>query len=285
MSATTYLLDKFRQLRPTLSNRLCHVASYTRELPVSLERMYENAVDGEHLPFLHSSTFSFITITASGAWGWRAKSALQPASFFNRMEFELTLDREKNRWVTRTLSGLGKGTEVWTHAIPLEKNKIKVIVDFYIPKLPRALKDFYARHYEALYAQLYDEDLWMMSTRQTALDQRAIINRTEAVDRVALGELCEIQEKLPYIFSFNARTYRIVESRGELIAHSMSCPHMLGPLQDAETKDGVLECPWHGYQFDLRTRACISGQKCNLAPAPKLSIDEASKLIYAEKPD
>ena len=41
-------------------------------LPVSLERLYENALDWEHLPHLHQSSFASITCEAAGPWGWRA---------------------------------------------------------------------------------------------------------------------------------------------------------------------------------------------------------------------
>jgi nitrite reductase/ring-hydroxylating ferredoxin subunit len=35
------------------------------------------------------------------------------------------------------------------------------------------------------------------------------------------------------------------------------CPHMGGPLSQATYcgKDGTLECPWHGYVFDIATGA------------------------------
>jgi nitrite reductase/ring-hydroxylating ferredoxin subunit len=35
------------------------------------------------------------------------------------------------------------------------------------------------------------------------------------------------------------------------------CPHMGGPLSEATycRKDGTLECPWHGYVFDVATGA------------------------------
>lgn len=35
------------------------------------------------------------------------------------------------------------------------------------------------------------------------------------------------------------------------------CPHMGGPLSEASycQKDGTLQCPWHGYVFDVATGA------------------------------
>ena len=50
-----------------------HVGSYRRRLPVNLVRMYENALDWEHLPHLHGVSFSALELLDAGAWGWRAK--------------------------------------------------------------------------------------------------------------------------------------------------------------------------------------------------------------------
>ena len=53
-----------------------HIGSYRRRMPVSLARMYENALDWEHLPWLHSSSFKSIDCIEAGDWGWRAKAVL-----------------------------------------------------------------------------------------------------------------------------------------------------------------------------------------------------------------
>jgi len=47
------------------------VGSYQRRMPVSLDRMYENALDWAHLPFLHQSSFASIELIEAGDWGWR----------------------------------------------------------------------------------------------------------------------------------------------------------------------------------------------------------------------
>lgn len=277
-----YFIDLFRRLFPSFGNRLAHVATYTRELPINLDRMYENAIDWEHLPYLHSSTFSYIEKIEAGQWGWRAKAALHPKSFTTQMHLELKLDREKNRWITKTLGGVGKGTEIWTHAIPLEANKIKVIVDFYVPKIPGFLKKMYADQYIETYAQLYDEDLWMMAGRQNQLDQLDAREKPTNPGPVVLGSLAELKDKIPFEFEFNQQPYRLVKLKETYLAHSMTCPHMLGPLNDADVEKGILVCPWHGYQFDLRTRDCISGQKCRLAPAPSIELDKEKGVLLAK---
>lgn len=290
MTIITYIIDLIRRSLFSFSNQPCHVATYTRELPISIERMYENAIDGEHLPHLHRDSFSELHILESGDWGWRATGNLTPKSFMNKMTLELKLDRDKHRWITRTLSGLGKGSEIWTHAIPISEHKIKVIVDFYVPKLPKFLKGMYATEYINTYSKLYDEDLWMMATRQHELDR--LKNRKSAQnqqelnkDRLILGNLKSVEKELPIQFTLKGHPYRLIKLKDELIAHSSTCPHMLGPLQDSQVIDvpntnGIVECPWHGYMFDIKTRECTTGHKCKLAPAPKIEVKLDEVIAY-----
>jgi nitrite reductase/ring-hydroxylating ferredoxin subunit len=70
-----------------------------------------------------------------------------------------------------------------------------------------------------------------------------------------------------------------VESGGELIAYSTQCPHLLGPLGESEVRDGIVECPWHGYRYDIRTRRCVSGANISLAPAPKVMVSAESEVV------
>ena len=45
------------------------VGSYRRRMAVSVERMYENALDWAHLPYLHSDAFASIELVEEGDWG------------------------------------------------------------------------------------------------------------------------------------------------------------------------------------------------------------------------
>jgi nitrite reductase/ring-hydroxylating ferredoxin subunit len=44
-------------------------------------------------------------------------------------------------------------------------------------------------------------------------------------------------------------------------------------------RDGIVECPWHGYRYDIRTRRCVSGANCSLAPAPKILVSAESEVV------
>jgi nitrite reductase/ring-hydroxylating ferredoxin subunit len=281
VTVLTFLVDWLRRLGVQFSNTLPHVATYTRELPVSLVRMYENAIDGEHLPWLHKDSFAELTIIEKGAWGWRGQGYFQPRSFMTWTELELRLDRDKNRWVTTTLRGLGKGTQIVTHALPLADDRIKVVVDFYVPKLPEFLHGLYARQFLDTYSKLYDEDLWMMATRQQELDRKSEERPQSMPAEVSLGSLTSVRKSIPFCFELQQQKYRLVEINGELVAYSTTCPHMLGPLQDASIEQGQVTCPWHGYRFDVITRQCTTGQQCKLPTAPDIVINEELDQVIA----
>lgn len=63
---------------------------------------------------------------------------------------------------------------------------------------------------------------------------------------------------------FNAETDEVwvVKLAGKLLALSNVCPHKLGPLAEGDISDGKVECPWHGYVFNLATGQCINHSSC-----------------------
>jgi nitrite reductase/ring-hydroxylating ferredoxin subunit len=40
---------------------------------------------------------------------------------------------------------------------------------------------------------------------------------------------------------------------GEFFALDGVCPHQGGPLGEGELCGAIVTCPWHGWQFDVRT--------------------------------
>ncbi|HEV8051992.1 MAG TPA: Rieske (2Fe-2S) protein [Parachlamydiaceae bacterium] len=45
---------------------------------------------------------------------------------------------------------------------------------------------------------------------------------------------------------------------GKIFALENVCPHMGGPLGEGELKGDVVTCPWHDWQFDVKTGICIN---------------------------
>jgi nitrite reductase/ring-hydroxylating ferredoxin subunit len=45
----------------------------------------------------------------------------------------------------------------------------------------------------------------------------------------------------------------VFEENGNIYVTNFICPHSGGPISDGTIKDGVIECPWHGWQYDAST--------------------------------
>jgi len=49
------------------------------------------------------------------------------------------------------------------------------------------------------------------------------------------------------------RKLALYHVNGKFYATQNECLHMGGPLGDAKLEDCVVTCPWHGWQYDVRT--------------------------------
>ena len=244
-------------------SRLPHVGTYRRVLPVSLERLFENALDWEHLPHVHPTDFASIELVDAGAWGWRANT-ISPRG--QALLLELRLDRDCRRWITRTLEGANQGNEIWTHAFAVAPRRTDIVVDFFVPDVALDRRDGVGQAFSDVYQRLYDEDVAMMDVRQRQLDRRIDTQRGEGSLRVGPAD----RLTFPLRVELDGRDYIITRVDGALLAHVATCPHQLGPLDAAV--EGIVQCPWHGYRFDVRTGECLTGQACRLPKAPDVSI-------------
>ena len=245
-------------LPPHSDSVIGHVGGYRRVLPVNLDRMFENAIDWAHLPYLHDTSFAGIECVDAGPWGWRAEVANHDGS---SSTLELLLDRRQRRWVTRNLGGPNEGAEIWTYVIELGAREIEIFVDFFVPGVPPEAREKVGRAYAAAYERLYDEDERMMVQRQAALDLR-VESANRSVEAVSLGRADGLT--LPLSAQFDGRGVIVDRVDGQLVVYPDRCPHMLAPLEGVAPRDGILTCPWHGYAFDLRSGACVSGHNCEL---------------------
>jgi len=209
------------------------VGSYRRELGSSLDRLLENTLDWEHLPWIHAASFRSIDCSDAGPWGWRATIGMAPTGAEAGLEVLLNVDDAT--WVSRTVGGAGEGAEIWSKAVATGQRSCEVTVEFHVPDVRLETAGRLGSAYARLYERLYDEDEAMMTGRQAALDD--------------LGN----------------SPIRVVDVEGERCAFKARCPHQLGPLDNAPVIDGVIVCPWHGYRFDVRTGRNLDGSKLRLA--------------------
>lgn len=79
---------------------------------------------------------------------------------------------------------------------------------------------------------------------------------------------------------------------GEIFALSGTCPHQQNPLEGATLIDHLLDCPWHHFQFDVRTgRNHFPGNvypkdlpcaQAQLAPLEKYTVEIRDDEIWVD---
>ena len=254
------------------------VATYERRIHASIERVWENVYDWEHLPWLHSETFSGIRLMAEDSTGWHAFVTLGHGDEATELEIKLTADKKAGRYVTATVSGDGAGTDIVTTLVAVAPDQTDVRVEFCVPGVSDEDREFIGQVYVDTYAKLWDEDQAMMTERQEFLDRRAVKSDIESKERLELGSLEALHSALPLVVEFDDRTVRVVETDAGLAVHDTTCPHMGGPLGEAETVANCVRCPWHGYEFDLATGKTSDG-KWRLRNSATVAIESGIVVI------
>jgi nitrite reductase/ring-hydroxylating ferredoxin subunit len=253
------------------ANGLVSVAVYERSIGASVERIWENVLDWEHLPGLHRAAFASIRCLRADENGWRARLATRAAKPGEELEIEVRLERDRLRYVTATVAGAGAGTEIWTSLSPREPHATDIRVEFLVPGVAPETRAAVGRGYVSLYARLWDEDEAMMQRRESVAAQRALPPR--GTKPLELGPVEELRARLPLVVELDGRRLRIVSLGETLVAHPTVCPHWHGPLEDAPLEGDTIECPWHRWRFDVRTGRSCDGRNARLAPAARVRVD------------
>jgi nitrite reductase/ring-hydroxylating ferredoxin subunit len=101
--------------------------------------------------------------------------------------------------------------------------------------------------------------------------------------------LSELEEKKPLAFRFQEREVGLIRVQDDVYAYENTCPHFGGPVCLGEVFGKIelemdelkrvkrevvseetlhLVCPWHGYEFDLRSGECVFDPKLKLRRYP-----------------
>jgi nitrite reductase (NADH) small subunit len=62
--------------------------------------------------------------------------------------------------------------------------------------------------------------------------------------------------------------YALCNVGGEVRAMSGVCPHHGGPLGQGALDGALVTCPWHAWQFDSVTGACVFNQELRIPTYP-----------------
>ena len=250
------------------------VAVYQRRVRASVDRVWENVLDWEHLPALHSSSFGAVRCEDAGDWGWRAR--VSPARPGEEFTVELTIDWDDSSYHSRTVDGPGTGTDIFTRVSGVDTESTDVRVELYRPGLDASSGAHAGRAFVRLYTRLWDEDESMMRGRQAFLEGSSpAVARSGDRERVALGPADRLRDEGARIVEVAGDPFRVLWHEGAFVAHTIVCPHWGGPLGEGRIEDDRVVCPWHGYRYDLATGAGPEGQACHLLARARVEVDEA----------
>ncbi len=254
---------------------------YIRELEASVERVWENVFDWEHLPSLHSSTFARVELIDSHPQGNRLRLTNPFGDPGKAQVIELEADPEAGRYVVTTREGVGVGSQIRTRLTQLGPHRTRVEVEFHIPESrPERLAAIGGRYAET-YARLWDEDEAMMMQREAALMRRRDQRAGAPPTPLHLGDEQTVRSQLPFTIDFGGERFRVIDVDGEIMVHAADCPHWLGPLDEVPVVDGCVRCPWHGYLFDVRSGRSADGRRLKLATPPQVHIENGSVMLQS----
>ena len=70
---------------------------------------------------------------------------------------------------------------------------------------------------------------------------------------IPVGKASDFAEGKVNALSVGEKQVALVRQGGALFALDGRCPHQGGPLGEGNVCEGALRCPWHGYDFELKT--------------------------------
>ncbi len=73
----------------------------------------------------------------------------------------------------------------------------------------------------------------------------------------------------------NGKAIALFNVDGTYYAIDNTCVHRGGPLGEGDVEGDVVSCPWHGWQFNVKTGACVNN------PSAKVTAYE----VAVEGPD
>ena len=83
--------------------------------------------------------------------------------------------------------------------------------------------------------------------RESRRDQNTSIDPERLID---VGPVNEIPENRAKIICASGERIAVFRYEGKISAISNACQHQNGPLGEGKIIDGLVTCPWHGYQYD-----------------------------------
>ncbi len=73
---------------------------------------------------------------------------------------------------------------------------------------------------------------------------------------IKVGEVNDLKPGQGRLVQVDGRDIALFNVNGTYYAVDAVCPHEEGPLHEGEVDGETIVCPWHGYDFNMKTGEC-----------------------------
>ncbi len=102
--------------------------------------------------------------------------------------------------------------------------------------------------------------------------------------RISLDSIGTLEEgKGTCLLLPSGKEIAIFRFHGKYYAIDNLCPHAGGPLGEGPVENGIVTCPWHGWQFDIATGKNINLWDESVSSYPIVEEDGKFFLLIGEK--
>jgi len=84
------------------------------------------------------------------------------------------------------------------------------------------------------------------------------------MQRIKMGKMDELPPGSAIEKRIFARRIAVFNVDGNLYGIESDCKHMKASLQKGRVQNDVVTCPWHHWQYDLKTGRCLTVDKFKL---------------------
>lgn len=95
---------------------------------------------------------------------------------------------------------------------------------------------------------------------------------------VKLASLEELPAGSAREVEHEGRIFALFNVGGEISAIDGICPHQGGPLAEGMVEGTIVTCPWHGWQFDVKTGQSTLGKDLRQSTFP-VKVEDGSILV------
>ena len=93
-------------------------------------------------------------------------------------------------------------------------------------------------------------------------------------------DLASLPARQPVLATVNGRDVLVYRQGDEVLAIGNECPHQAGNLCDGWVEGDIVTCPLHGWEFDLRSGACMTVPGEGV---PRYAVTVEDGTIYLEE--